>query len=1051
MISSADITKSTNDSNKIQQAYDNAEDYFKDIYPNLKYKEFSVFSTNALPIIVDVGCICNSEVSGFKFDVERYWDKDSIEMSIQNSNKMSNDLEWENKSNLHNTNGTIQSSPGMVTLFKDASNYIKDDVNYFDDVTNQATPIPEFNKYNTSVGGNGTAVDIFGYFNPDTTGNWKFSIPTSNKDAEIYTYLWMGNSALYEYTAANANINSDTPAEVNETVSATFKLAKNDYIPFRIQIISKNVKFGSQQKIPMFIVTPPSDSPATGVITKNTQTWNYFVTFTKDGAIYYKNLLYFGLVKSPNDTDKYNCFLISTTPTNANYIRNYKQNPKLQYIKTEIPNPIMTGRGAPFSVLEGDELDLSFCSGINIRITKAIFGMPEANYNYITYSTKNVAKEKTIPRTTKTNILPYNDKFLNFKSFTTTAQSYKAMVNTPTQVANPAIPINQQIDVTEKLNSLIQSGGTRLKINSGSQNFTNIFGQSIADPINDPNGSPKVRKTLFIEYMYTVNESAITDKYLGLDPQTGAVTITAVYNGDNKITAPLPMDKVPACSGDNCGSYSMKLTNNCRLSVMNANNTEVGYLDLKRFISTNNPTFKIEDCQINNMWLKDASITNFIPAGSNTSTVTGKKIKSLNGRFKLGYENRKLTLTHCIIPYTKHPNGTCYTTNLNVQNNSQIYYLYRINSIGVFGRKFLEETSTTTGKTIMHYLPNTHSSILKPQDAANFFKPANAPAYPLFKDGSLSFSSKYKSDTTSATTSEACANQCIGDTNCEHFFFLKNNNGNTSCYTDIVSDANPAFTTNNSNPDITSSDLYKKQYNIETTCDYNNVYGIGNISNKQPLQSIGYTRNPFEIDYRNPDPHVNNTYFCSLDVYTKANTTVSTTYNTLSPTVSTTYNKQGKQAMENMTGSRWGSDASNLRPLGRVIEGYTTDTSYNQYAPDIKTNILNRIPILQSLADNYSKTQDTINDNYNQTINKLRAYEAVKQTMSSDYNTNSSDSLIPEKFINNNSTVPNITYSDGAKKDVGIMLMYQNTMYTLASITAATCLILGTVFTGGSD
>lgn len=155
--------------------------------------------------------------------------------------------------------------------------------------------------------------------------------------------------------------------------------------------------------------------------------------------------------------------------------------------------------------------------------------------------------------------------------------------------------------------------------------------------------------------------------------------------------------------------------------------------------------------------------------------------------------------------------------------------------------------------------------------------------------------------------------------------------------------------------------------------------------------------------------------------------------------------------MQNMTGSRWGSDTSNLRPLGRVIEGLTTDTSYNQYAPDIKTNILNRIPILQSLADNYSKTQDTINDNYNQTINKLRAYETVKQTMSSDYNTNSSDSLIPEKFINNNSTVPNITYSDGAKKDVGIMLMYQNTMYTLASITAATCLILGTVFTGGSD
>lgn len=1003
----------------IRQSYGDANTYYKNIIDNLKYKEIVSYNDSTPPTLVDVGCICNLENSSFSFNADRYWDKDTTTMSIQNARKLINDLEWQEQSNMHN--GTIQSKPGMVVLTKGADSYSSENPNasYFDDIAANATgPTADFNTYNIATGGRGTAIDLFGYFHPDATGSWTFSIPASNPGSGLYTYLWVGDTSLHDYTIDNANIKSTTPTQTNQVVTASFAMNKDDYIPFRIQIISINAKFNNANNPPIFTVTPPSNSKANGVITGNTDKgWTYFVTFLKDGAIYYKNLLYFGLVQSNQDTSKFDCYFVSTSPENKKYIRQYKQTQKLQFVKVEIPTPTMKGTGT-VNATDGARFSLGerFIKGVKVTINRATYGMPDPTYYYTTYSTKYVEKQENIPASTKTEVLPSSDPNLPTKTTSTTTQAHTETVTVPTIVPNPPTPVSQQIDVTAKVQQLVDSRGEgyKLIIEAGANNFYNLFGNPVADPVNDPNGALNVAKTLYVEYTYEVPDSIIDDKFIFVNPKNGLLSAGAIFNNNN-VTIPMSMDSsASACSEDKCKSYSMKITDKCELIVNNENGQEVGRIDLKKYTGNR---FDLNNCQVNKLWLKDAYMQSSVNAGQTTSTIQGRKFKSADSRFKLEYENKKLYLTYCIIPYSQLSNGLRYTTTFNISNmnNSQIYYLYRINTRGLFGRKFLQETDKSTGDTIMHYIPNSHEFILsQPLDPTQFFKITNAPAFPLFKDGSPAFAANYNANTTGATTYTACANQCTAEPNnkCEHFFFVSNNDGTTRCYTDKVADSNPAFSLNKTHSNTQTSDLYKKPYNIKSTC--------ASMPDMQPLQYTS-SLSASAIDYRIPENAPNMTYYCSLDRFKQDNQTVWDNYGTV-------------DAMTNMT----------------VREGMTPQ--YNRVAHDVNTDVLNRIPIITGITQKYSENQDKIGQQYDETINKLSRYENLYQAVSSpQYNYNGTDSLIPDKFQNNQNPKPNISYIDGAKKDVGVMLMQQNTMYTLASITAATCLILGVMFTGGGS
>jgi hypothetical protein len=782
------------------------------------------------------------------------------------------------------------------------------------------------------------------------------------------------------------------------TQGASFKMHKNDYIAFRIQIISKNTKLlGSN----IFSIKPPENSATKGILTENpaNNSWKYFVTFIKDNAVYYKNLLYFGLVKSDSNNDKYDCYFIPTTKENANNIREYKLKPKLQYIKTEIPIPTMIGKGS-FSATEGSPINVNFIPGVNITIEKATYGVDPKFYTYQIPQQVNTQIPTLVPGSTTNKIVSPTDPYLPTKSLSTTIQPHIEMVNQTITVPGPPITVKQQIDVKDKLQTIVNaSGGNKISINSGVNNFLNLFGSSTEE--TDPNRIPNSPKVLIVEYSYKVDESIIRDKFLVLNPNNGIIYAGAIF--DNKtIIAPLQMDITPSCSGKNCASYTMKLLNNGKLAVFDGNNN-VGSVDFEKYIRQKDPMFNKENCKVNHEWLYSAN--NVLNAGVTTSDINNKKINSLDGRFKLEFENKKLYFTYCYKPYTEFNNDIYYTTTSNIsnKNNAQIFYLNRTHTRGMFGHKFLKEIDINTNAVTLHNFPNNHNALVFESDPNKFQKTS---AYPLFKDGSIALDQNYNF-ISGVKSYDECASRC--NTGCDHFFYINNNDNTSSCITDKILDSNPIYSSDKTHSNIASASLYKKPTYIRSTA--------GKNAHQRDMSRMAYVDNTAnsEIDYSIPLPGPENTYIPALQNYQKLAKMTDNLY-------------EGKT--ESMTGIR---------------EGMTPD--FNKYASTADSNINNRVPILNTLAENYSKTQDNINNKYNETIDKLRKYEDVAQSMSSpQYNFNGTDSLIPDKFKNSDDVRPNISYVDGAKRDVGIMLVRQNTMYTLASITAMTCLILSVIF-----
>ena len=95
-------------------------------------------------------------------------------------------------------------------------------------------------------------------------------------------------------------------------------------------------------------------------------------------------------------------------------------------------------------------------------------------------------------------------------------------------------------------------------------------------------------------------------------------------------------------------------------------------------------------------------------------------------------------------------------------------------------------------------------------------------------------------------------------------------------------------------------------------------------------------------------------------------------------------------------------------------------------------------------AIQYSKLQDNINHEYNKKTHLLDQHADLSNNLASQkYLFNGSESIIPSLYINRpNEKSPEITLDDGMKRDTQILLLEQNRMFTLASISAVTFLIL---------
>lgn len=1037
------MSSDTTTASQINYAYGDANNYFNSMTatsgttvdsntgsPQLhRYIEF-VQNFNEVPPLVNVGCICNSEYSTFAFETAQYWDSDNFNVNIQNAKKMINDLEWAEQSAMHN--GSIKMIPGMTVLSKNPDSYIEGNTSFFRNTKSTEGVTSTFNTFNVATGGSGIALDIFGYFHPDVTGNWEFVLQPSYTNNGIYTYLWVGDTAIYDYTVDNANINTRT-TQTNGMVRASFSMSKDDFVPIRIQIISKKTNF-SGSKITPFSVTPPSNSyiyKTSPSLTDNpVDGWKFFVSFTKNGFAYYKNLLYFGLVQSDNNKDKYNCIFVPTNPNNVSNMITYKDNEKLQYIKVDIPTPTTFSGKGTLKANDGNKISLKLPSFVPITITRAKYcvdNQPDP-YTFTVTEQRQVTETVTHPaESITTNVIPSNPN-LPTKLTTAGVQEYQTK---ETKMKDVPITVTSKhsIDVTNKIQTIVDNLGKN-KIMIDGQNFANLFGNPVEDS-RDPFYNST--KTLIIEYTYSVDVDKIKDKYVFLDPATGLINIGfsfTDYDGTNYSgTSPIKMDTTSSCQSGNCGNYKMALTNEGKLVVLDSGNNNIGNIDLTKFATINkvDPNFNLSKCQKNMNWLSDPNFKSQITANKNDILKQNSgRLVSPDGRFKLEFENDKLTFTYCYIPYVTDSNTKInYTTSFNKNLNNQILYLYRINTRGVLGKKLLLEADTKNNQKTLHYLPNTYNNVLK---YTEFYKPTPGNVYPMMYNGEIANKQNYNIQNN--ISQNDCESKCISDPNysCEHYFYVSKNNGTSTCYTDKSSDSNPVFTTTKYDDKIDNSYLKKKKYTITTTC--------GTLDTGRPLQYLPVPNDGYAVNYKQGDNAPNLTYYCGLDRY-KQDDNLKTTK----------YTGGFKESSDTTTPATEGFREYNTDMAG-TAQG---DPNFRNSAIDINILYDNKFKTLQTKTKTYSGTQDKIGDEYNTTIGHLNRYMTLSNSMASpQYKFSGTDSIIPDKYYNNKDPKPDITLTDGLKKDVGVMLVQQNTMYTLGSIAAATCLILAVVF-GGAD
>lgn len=979
----------TNGITQINQLYEARDTMVKDT--KLEYIEITNNTINLVPI----GVFCNDEIPETTISLEKnedivqYWTTpDFLDTCLENSAKIIDNLSFEEESKMRS--GEIQSKPGVFVSILNSPIYAVGNTNIFLNNSRSMTTInTDFN--NTKIQAN-TAVELFFYFKPNVTGNWTFTIPAYIKN-KLYSKLWVGNDfALYDYTNENSDICNDQNMDGNtgnSPVTNTFTLKNviaGSFIPIRVHVITTSAYSGSSS-MAFFTATNPSTNE---VIGSNNATYNYFVALTTDGVKpYLKRSTYFSMVEDTKDKNKYSCWFLKSEPPQYNKLQNLKLNPKIQYIRSVIPTPLTTViRG---TVVSPENSPISINAPIGVQLdTKAVYGQP--NYNQTIVETQEIKIPKTYgPKNTLVQ-LSSNDKF-NGATANIQTNAYKTTETEIRQTyTNKIVP--QSKDATSEVQRYVQQN----KLTMQSNDYP-----SLTNPATFGN---RANNTLTIAYSYVPDQSQYTNKKIYLD-KTGQIMINYDYGGKTN-TEPINIPNPPPKWNDASPCpYVLCLDNKSnpngiRLSVMN-NNTLIGFLELLNVGKSGKMPFSIT----NSRWLQNPTNKTSLPMNQYISQNDNSLITA-DGKFKLVIENTQISVIYGIKPFTtvNQKYTINFTTKENVDNNNkQMYYFYRIQSRGLSGKKFLMETNTPNNMKNLHYVPNNSNYILGFSDWLN----GNNMFIATPQDYNL------KNYTTTQTSNiEGCKASCATNTKCEHGFFMKNKSGgNGTCYLDEKNNSNPLIST--TNPDIQAyadGTIFKKKYKIINSCV--------NENNKAMYKnSIGYKFSEkdvqnYNIDYSAVPNRPEMTYYCGLPWYTQ---------NT--DEVNNIYKKQGFSTMSPT------ADISrkNVEPFD---SNCSSQACFNK-------NIQELTPIVNY----YSKTQDQISEIHNKTQRNLKSNMDLSNNLADPlYKYGGGDSDIPYIFTNNVDPKPATTILDGQLMDMKQNSLIHNTIFTLASITTVSVLLI---------
>ena len=226
------------------------------------------------------------------------------------------------------------------------------------------------------------------------------------------------------------------------------------------------------------------------------------------------------------------------------------------------------------------------------------------------------------------------------------------------------------------------------------------------------------------------------------------------------------------------------------------------------------------------------------------------------------------------------------------------------------------------------------------------------------------------------------------------------------CVQDTTSNSIPIFT-KQKNENISESTFYKKKYLINSECKYQdqpNVLfsdSVDKYSNYNVLYDSKLTNDP------------NETFYCSSEIYKQNNKIMNNNFK----------NKNNLEAFQTKYSS---------------IEGYDT----NSYAN--KQDIIDKkIAPLEEKIDKFRKDQKEINNNNINYQTSLTDFKNEYQTLYGNHIYK--DDGIPDIYKKKLDAKVKGTVEDARQNDTKTLLIYENTMYTVATIAAATIVVTAIV------
>lgn len=537
-----------------------------------------------------------------------------------------------------------------------------------------------------------------------------------------------------------------------------------------------------------------------------------------------------------------------------------------------------------------------------------------------------------------------------------------------------------------------------------------------------PNNIAKVQrnKELVIKYKFKIDLNTSQIDNLGImSDETGQLVISYDYNDVSNNVQPISpaLSQNQLCSNASECNYTITLEDDCSITTKSGGGV-LAKKNIRELLDEKLQELNLpfESVLVNKKWRDDpyniySTLNNQQLLGNNEQITF---LRSENGKYKLRFDsNSNLCLYFCV-PVYETDNQIHYTTPSHANSDSKpFYYLYRPISNALTGHLVSTKYTESTNMRNLEIVPFTHTNILS--DASSNSIPGY---YPVLCNsssinGECSTNLDYLLPATESQSGqgfidnpkyvvfdvsniEQCAQACLDpDSNCQHFFHINTRTGQ-KCIRDNVNNSVPLTTTTNPNSEIiSSSSINTRMYKINSDCELGDTRVLPDqakeYSNYQTLYNVA------------PPDKITGTYYCSDPEYWN----VSDNINKFFSGSESFTNKSNIEAFD----GNCGTAQCLINELDRI--GNTRAAQFNEQQE--KVGIM----------------EDKINDQYDALGRNIQQVDlkTIQKEIPTKYT---------KKFY---SLKPETNVRDIREKDSKEILVYENTLYTFATLSAATILI----------